>query len=162
MEPKFRPFPIGHPDTTITQLPARDGLAHGNIKRSNRFPNCSFFTDWLSTEDFISWNAEVLESGNYTVELHYACKKADLGTTIELAWKGQRVKHTITEAHDPPLRGAENDRVKRVESYVKAFKPVTLGKIWLKKGQGELRLKATKIPGIKAIDFRLLVFKRAS
>ena len=33
-----RPFLIGHPDYTYTQIPARDGTAHGNIQRSNRFP----------------------------------------------------------------------------------------------------------------------------
>ena len=160
--PEFRPFPIGHADATTTQIPARDGQAHGKIKRSNRFPNCSFFTDWRSTEDYISWDADVLESGNYIVEMHYACAKEDLGASIQLTWKGQSVQHTITEAHNPPLRGAENDRVERVESYVKTFKPVTLGEIWLEKGQGELQLKAIEIPGEQAIDFRLLMFKRSS
>lgn len=94
--------------------------------------------------------------------MHYACAKEDLGASIQLTWKGQSVQHTITEAHNPPLRGAENDRVERIESYVKTFKPVTLGEIWLEKGQGELQLKAIEIPGEQAIDFRLLMFKRSS
>jgi arylsulfatase A-like enzyme len=38
-----RTFPLGHADYKYTQIPARDGIAHGGIKRSNRFPNCSFF-----------------------------------------------------------------------------------------------------------------------
>lgn len=46
-----RPFPVGHPEFRYTQLPARDGIAHGNIERSNRFPNDSFFTNWSSTAD---------------------------------------------------------------------------------------------------------------
>ena len=53
-----RPFVIGHPDAELTQIPARDGVAHGNIKRSNKFPNCSYFTNWTSTEDSITWDAE--------------------------------------------------------------------------------------------------------
>jgi ABC-type Zn uptake system ZnuABC Zn-binding protein ZnuA len=28
-----RTFPVGHPDYTYTQIPARDGLATGNIQR---------------------------------------------------------------------------------------------------------------------------------
>lgn len=60
-----RTFPLGHPDAIITQIPARDGQAHGNIQRSNRFPNCSFFTNWTSLEDRITWDVEVLRGGRF-------------------------------------------------------------------------------------------------
>ncbi|MBT5708382.1 MAG: arylsulfatase [Verrucomicrobia bacterium] len=159
-QPVFRPFLIGNPDFIKTQIPARDGIGHGNIKRSNRFPNCSFFTNWSSTEDHISWDAEVLESGEYSVELHYTCGPDDTGAAIELEWMDQRLQATITEAHNPPIRGGENDRIKRTESYVKAFKPMPLGTIRLTKGRGRLNLRATKIPGEYAMDFRLLMFTR--
>ena len=33
-----RPFPVGHPGFRETVLAARDGVAHGGIERSNRFP----------------------------------------------------------------------------------------------------------------------------
>ncbi|MCK4959211.1 MAG: arylsulfatase, partial [Planctomycetes bacterium] len=46
-----RPFVIGHPDAKRTQIPARDGIGHGNIKRSNRWPNDSFFENWTSLDD---------------------------------------------------------------------------------------------------------------
>jgi hypothetical protein len=48
-----RPFTVGHPDFAITQLPARDAKASGKIKRSNRFPNDSYFTNWTTTEGSI-------------------------------------------------------------------------------------------------------------
>ena len=158
--PAFRPFLIGHPDSEITQMPARDAKQHGNIKRSNRFPNCSYFTNWTSSEDYISWDSEVLTDGNYEVEIYYACEAKDVGARIELEWMNEQLQATITEAHTPPLRGAENDRVQRSESYVKAFKPMTLGTISLKKGRGQLKLRAPKIPGQSAIEFRLMMLKR--
>ena len=71
-----RPFVIAHPGSPLTQLPARDALAHGNIKRSNKFPNCSFFRNWTSPEDKITWTAAVGESGTYEVVLYYAAKAA--------------------------------------------------------------------------------------
>jgi hypothetical protein len=67
---------------------------------------------------------------------------------------------TITKAHDPPLTGMENDRDPRMESYVKDFIPMKLGTITLKKGQGQLTLKALFIKGKQAPDVRLLLFKR--
>ena len=155
-----RPFPIGSPDAKLTQLPARDAIGHGAIERSNRFPNCSFLGNWKNTDDYISWNADVLESGEYEVELHYTCSLENLGTTVQLVWGDQRLSSEVKEAHDPPLLGAENDRVTRVESYVKAFKPLVMGKIRLESGSGELQLRALEIPGEESIEFRLLTLRR--
>ena len=155
-----RPFLIGHPDYASTQMPARDAKEQGDIKRSNRFPNCSFFTEWRDPDDFITWNAEVLTRGDYAVDLYYACAEKDLGATIALSWKNARLNTTINKANDPPLAGAEHDRIVRAESYVRDFKPLRMGVIALEKGRGTLRLQATKIPGDEAMDFRLLMLTR--
>jgi arylsulfatase A-like enzyme len=155
-----RPFLLGHPEYRYTQIPARDGTAHGNIERSNRFPNCSYFTNWTSTDDFLSWDVQVQADGLYEVQVYYTCPAADVGSTIELALNDARLCGRIAEAHDPPLRGGEHDRVPRQESYVKDFKALTLGTIRLAKGRGTLTLRATEIPGSQVMDFRLMMFTR--
>jgi len=155
-----RPFLVGHRGSQYTQLPARDGIAHGKIKRSNRFPNCSFFSNWTAPEEKITWDVEVSEEGAYEVEIYYACAEKELGSMIELSFNGDRVQGRVTEAHDPPLRGGEHDRVKRVESYVKDFKPMKLGILHLGKGRGELTLRALTVAGANVMDFRLLMLKR--
>jgi arylsulfatase A-like enzyme len=155
-----RRFPLGHPDYRYTQIPARDGTAYGNIKRSNKFPNNSFFFNWRSVDDKITWPVEVLADGNHEVELYYTCPAADVGSTIELTCGESRVTARVAEAHDPPLRGGEHDRSPRMESYVKDFAPLKMGVIDLKKGPADLTLQATEIPGGQALDFRLLMFKR--
>ena len=104
-----RPFLIGHQSYRYSQMPARDGVAQGNIKRSNRFPNCSYFANWTSLEDKITWSAEVATDGIYEVELHYACPAADIGSTIELSIGQSRLTAKITVPHDVPTRGGEND-----------------------------------------------------
>lgn len=159
-ETESRPFTIGYPDFPFTQLPARDGVAHGNIQRSNRFPNDSFFTNWTSTSDSITWEVEVLEEGNFEVEIYYTCPPEDTGAVFELKFAGEKLSGKITDAHDPPVTGMENDRVERMESYVKDFKPLKMGTIHLKKGKETLRLKAGSISGSQVMDFRLLMLKR--
>ena len=161
-ETEDRPFTLGHPDYVYTQIPARDGVAHGNIDRSNRHPNDTFFTNWKSTKDSISWDVEVLADGEFEVELYYTVKEQDLGSEIELRLGESSLKATITTAHDPPLVGAERDRDPRIESYTKDFRPMDLGKIALKKGRGNLVLKALKIPGEEVMDVRLLLFRRVN
>lgn len=157
-----RPFLIGHPDYKYTQIPARDGTAHGNIQRSNRFPNCSFFTNWTSLDDKVTWEAQVGASGAYEVEIHYSCPQADVGSTIELSFNDSRLRAQVAEAHDPALRGGENDRVERQESYVKDFKSMKLGTINLRKGRGVLTLRALKIPGSQVMDFRLIMLTKVA
>ena len=157
-----RPFTLGHPDYVYTQIPARDGVAHGNIDRSNRHPNDTFFTNWKSTKDSISWDVEVLADGEFEVELYYTVKEQDLGSEIELRLGESSLKATITTAHDPPLVGEERDRDPRIESYTKDFMFMDLGKIALKKGRGNLVLKALKIPGEEVMDVRLLLFRRVN
>jgi len=153
-----RPFPVGHREFPITHLPARDGVPHGNIRRSARAPNCSFFTNWTSTSDFITWDVEVATSGSYEVVVYYTCPEADVGSIIELSFGDSRIAKKVTQPHDPPLVGAEQDRVSRgSESYVKDFKPVSFGNTRFEKGRGDLSLKALEIPGNAAIDVRYVV-----
>jgi hypothetical protein len=113
-------------------------------------------------------------AGIYEVTIHYAVPEGDEGARIHLSysmpnailpsgkkgfWSSGNV-FLIEEAHDVPNRGQENDRVQRVESYVKDFKVQKIGKIKLRKGKGELKLQATEIPGKTALEFRLLMLKR--
>ncbi len=157
-----RPFTLGHPDYIYTQMPARDGVAYGNIERSNKHPNCTFFTNWRSTEDYISWDVEVLADGEFEVELYYTAKEGDLGAEFELRLGESTLIGALDKAHDPPLVGAERDRDPRIESYTKDFIPMNLGRITFKKGKGDLTLRALKIPGVEVMDFRLLLFKRVN
>ena len=150
-----RPFPVGYPQFPMTPLPARDGVPHGNVRRSASAPNCSFFKNWKSPEDSITWNIEVATAGKYEAVIYYTCPAADTGSTIELSFLGSRLEGKVSEAHDPPLRGAENDRVLRQgESYVKDFKPLRLGTLELSKGRGLLTLRALSVPGRQVMEVR--------
>jgi len=156
-----RAFVVGHPDFKYTQIPARDALVVGdNIKRSNKFPNCSYFTNWVSLEDALYWDVEVPETGEFKVEMEYACSKGDEGMVMELSFNGNRLSKRITRSHEVPARGMENDRVERVESYVKDFRTIEMGTLQLTHGKGRLELKALEIPGKAAIEFRLLMLER--
>lgn len=155
-----RSFVIGHPDYVYTQIPARDAQVTGKIQRSNRWPNNSFFMNWINVKDEIYWDAEVLADGKFEVEIYYTCPKGDEGSLFELSFGESRLEARIDDAHDPPLLGAEEDRYPRMESYVKDFKPMKMGVIELKKGKGRLTLKPKNIKGRTLMDFRLLMLKR--
>lgn len=153
-----RPFVIAHRDFAVTQLPARDAKATGQIKRSNRFPNCSYFGNWVSTDDVITFDATVESAGEFDVVLYYAAKSAD--AKCELTFADASLPFEIAQAHDVPELGAEHDRSPRAESYVKDFRAEPIGRITLPSGRGTLTLKANEIPGSEAFEFRMITLER--
>lgn len=155
-----RPFLVGHKDFAVTYLPARDGIAHGTIERSAKPPNDSYFTNWTSVDDAITWDVEVLTPGLYAAEIWYACEKDDTRCVIELSFKDASVSSKILTPHDPDFLGLQYQRIDRSESKVKLFNRYSLGTINLEKGQGTMQLRAPVIPGDKAIEFRLLCLTR--
>jgi arylsulfatase A-like enzyme len=155
-----RPFYLGHPAVKYTQIPARDGKEHGNIKRSNRWPNCSFFTHWTGLQDSITWQVEVPEDGTFRVALYYTCPEGDEGSTVQLSVGESMLEAIIAEAFDPPLRGMDEDLTPRMESYVKDWKSMDMGTIELTAGTFNMSLKALDMPGKSVIDFRLFLFER--
>ncbi|MEO1528278.1 MAG: arylsulfatase [Planctomycetota bacterium] len=159
---KTRPFPLGHPDARFTQLPARDATTTGDLKRSNRFPNCTYFLNWTNTDEEIVWDVEVLSAAKHDVELFYACPPDDLGSTIELSLGDQKLTAQLTKAVDGPMIGSPNDRVTRMEGDVREWGSMKLGTIRLEPGRKQLRLRATEIPGSQVGEFRLLLFRNTA
>lgn len=153
-----RPLPVGH--APRTELPAADGVGSGGVERSSRHPNASYFRNWTRTDGAVTWDVEVRRAGEYEVAIEYACLPGDVGAELEVGFKGRRVAGTVTDAHDPPLVGAEHDRVPRIESYTRNFRTLRLGTLWLDPGRGPLALKATRIPGRQAVEVASLVLTR--
>jgi len=148
-----RPFPVGYHECPRTRLTARDATIAGKIQRSSPAPNCSYFTHWTTKNDAISWNVAIETAGKYEVAVLYTCPKADVGSAIQLSYGDVKVMGKITEAHDPPLVGAQHDRVPRKgESYMKDFRALKFGTMELPHGTGALTLRATDIPGKQVMD----------
>jgi arylsulfatase A-like enzyme len=150
-----RPFPVGFAEFPRTVLPARDGVPHGGVKRSAPAPNCSFFTAWTKPDDSMTWEVEVNTPGRYEAIVHYTCPRTEVWSVVELTLDKAKWSGAVAEAHDPPLRGQEQDRIPRgAESYVKDFRPLSLGVVELPAGKATLTLRATKVPGAQVADVR--------
>jgi len=150
-----RPFTVGYREFPTIHLPARDGVPHGNVERSARAPNCSFFRNWTSTDDRITWDIAVATPGRYRATLYYTCEEKNVGAKVQLSFGSNAVSTVIREAHDPPLVGRAEDRSDRgSESYVKDFRPMELGTFELPAGRDILMLSALEVPGDAVADVR--------
>ncbi|MGB0578077.1 MAG: arylsulfatase [Limisphaerales bacterium] len=149
-----RPFTVGYAKSTT--LPARDGVPHGTIQRSSKAPNNSFFKNWTSTDDSITWDIEVGREGMYDATVYYTCAKGDVGSHMLLHADGDRadsIEQVVSKAFDPPLYNKSKERVEKSHYFVKDFKPLKMdGPIKLEKGRALLRLRVLQITGEQAID----------
>jgi hypothetical protein len=150
-----RPIAVGYREFPISILPARDGEPRGGMRPSAAAPNSSYFVHWTKPTDAAVWNIEVVTAGTYVVTLDYACAAADVGSQIEFALGGAHLRGKVSEAFDSPLK-PEQDTLPRppAESVMRDFQTMTLGEVRLEPGKGELKLRATDIPGKSVMDLR--------
>ena len=155
--PGARPFPVGYREFPVTLLPARDGIPQGEVQRSSKHPNSSFFQNWTRLEDRIVWNVDIHTAGTYSFSLDYTCAEKDAGATVEISLGSATLQARVTPAWDPPLRTLQQDTLPRGihgESPMKEFRTLHAGTMHLEKGPGALTLRATLIPGEKVMDLR--------
>ena len=155
-----RPFLIGYPALQYEILPASEASSTGSFIRSSIHPNDSYYKQWRNDSDRVIWNVQVMEEGDFEVEFHYACSDKNIGTSIELSFGDAKVISAIQSSNDAEIIGKREDRVERDESYLKIFKPLSLGRIRLNKGDGSLVLHAVGLKYPDDLEFYRLVFKR--
>ena len=153
------PIPVGYPGWPEVELPTPEATWVGGLEYGGRFPNNNWVTNWRSTGDYLYWELDVVDAGDYEVTLLYTCAEANLGAHMAVKAGGSRVTGIITEAHDPPFLPSP-DRVPRIEVYEKKWADLTPGTISLPKGRTQLVVKALKIPGDTAMDLKAVRLKR--
>ena len=127
---KKRPFTILGKSNFNNVLPARDSYFSGGLKRSNRYPNDSFLTNW-SEADSIYWPIQVMSDGLYSMRIFINSDKESLNSEIIVSSNNDNVKGKVEKVFLSDLRGMENDRVPRIESYLKDFQSIDLDPIYL-------------------------------
>lgn len=150
-----RPIPVGYREFPITMLPARDGEPRGTVERSSAAPNCSYFINWKSTNDTLTWLIDIHTTGRYEVTVDYTCPDADVGSLVQLSCGKSRLTGRVGPGWDPPLN-TNQDTLPRPhgESQMKEFHTMKLGEVQLEQGEAHLVLQALEIPGQSVMDVR--------
>lgn len=100
---------------------------------------------WDSTEDYMYWEIDCSDSGNYAVELDYLCKKNNTGSVIECA-VGEVRKQIVVRDAFYSKQIPSPDRVPRKEAYEMAgWKNLRVGIFPVPKGRSVIKIKALRI-----------------
>ncbi len=149
-----RPYPVGYAEFPVTMLPARDGEPHGGVRRSSGAPNCSYFVNWKTREDSMTWDIDVHTSGEYEVTIDYACPEADAGAMIELRFGESKTAGKVGPGWYPPLLDGQDRASRKAESFMRDFRTLKLGSMSMAAGRGLLTLRALEIPGETVMEVR--------
>lgn len=149
-----RPYPVGYAEFPITMLEARDGIPQGEVKRSSSAPNCSYFVNWKTKEDSMTWDIDVHTAGEYEVTIDYACPEADAGSTVELSFDTAKTTGKVTPGWFPRLLDDQDRASRKGESYMRDFHTLPLGTITLPAKRGLLNLHALEIPRQTVMEVR--------
>ena len=152
-----RPFTISGNLNVNNVLPARDSYFSGGIKRSNRYPNDSFLTNW-SKSDSIYWPIQVMNDGLYSLRIFINANNESLNSELIVSTNNSNAEGKVNKVFISDLRGMENDRVPRIESYLKDFDAIDLKPIYLTKQSKYLSIKRGN-NSLGSLDFKRIILK---
>lgn len=148
-------LPVGYDAFPHAYIPTQDATLQGGLERSSIHPNCSYILNWTDVDASLTWELDVKQSGLYAVEIMYACSPENTGSSLELRAGAEFLRTTLAEPFDSPVMD-KDDRVPRVESYDKAFTPLSMGVLPLTAGLQPLVLRCLEKPGPAVGEIRAL------
>jgi len=152
-------LPIGFSTTEVVALQAEDSKLSNGLEFTKKIGWAhDTVTNWMSTEESVAWDLDVLHSGSYEITLMYACAPSDTGARIELEIGDQQVSSRLEKAHDPQPPTPREANHKRVETqgpvWVRRHAPLSFPTVTLRKGTTRLIVRATEIPGKQALTLK--------
>ena len=123
-------------DGTVS-LHARAADVHGSMLRFQSPPHLDSLGHWGKQEDWVSFDFELTETGNFDVELLYCCKKEDAGSKVDITVGGQKLTQIVQATEE------------------RKFVPRVVGSVELNRvGRHYLTIKPQSKPGDLVMDMR--------
>lgn len=138
------PVHVGHEHWPKVELPAHEGTVFGNVKYHG---GAGWANDWVENfkheGDSILWNIEVVEPGNYWLDVELLAKKDDIGKLFYVEIADQLRFFEIQQENQ--IQKVENrDRVKRKEVEELIWGKQAIGNLDLEEGYFQLKLASSK------------------
>ncbi|WP_299666526.1 arylsulfatase [uncultured Polaribacter sp.] len=167
-----KPILVGYEDYPITHLPAheanlfppfefRKDRKHTGIAYHSLYGWAHDWIDfWTKTEAFASWDIEVIEDGEFEIEMKYALAKENVGAELMLEVDNQQILIDSLESFEHS-EFQNFDRVERGQEAPETdWNTVTIGQLRLTKGVKTISLKAIKINGEKTIELKGILLNK--
>ncbi|MBD3352280.1 MAG: hypothetical protein GF364_12405 [Candidatus Lokiarchaeota archaeon] len=152
-------IPIGYKESQLVRLPATHCKFHGNL----RFEGYGFYYDWItnwkSTDDYVTWEINVVKEGQYEIWFKYSCKKKYIGSLIQIEVDNQILNSVLDRAFKSK-KIKRPDRIIRYEEHERTWGMFKVGTLKLTCGQKTFKVSFKEIPRKYAIELYEVQIKK--
>jgi len=131
--------PIGYDQAKTVRIQAPEGRRYGQLKYYSRIPNNSWIFDFLTPDDYMTFELDAVQAGDFEIAVEYA--QPGEGNPLIVAQCGSNTiraglpKHLADSIPSP-------DRVQRWQAHERTWGKQTIGVIPIAKGQHVLKIYA--------------------
>jgi arylsulfatase A len=131
--------PVGYDEAKTVRIQAPEGKIHGPLKYYSRIPNNSWIYDFLTPDDYLTFELDAVQLGDYELSVEYSQTDGILPVLVaECGANTVRAglpKHLADSISSP-------DRVLRWQAHERTWGKQTIGVVPLQKGQHQLKIFA--------------------
>ncbi|MDB6075826.1 MAG: atsA 16, partial [Verrucomicrobiaceae bacterium] len=150
---------LGHVDENPIELTTPNGRLAGGLDFGGLAPNNSWVHNWRDVNGSVTWELNVVEAGDYSIELQYLCPQADAGAKIEVVANDKSFPAVVGAT--PVIALPSPDRVPREkEAFEMKWFYLKPGTVHLEKGRVEIQVKAVEKPGEEVMQLKALWMRR--
>lgn len=167
-----KPIPVGYPEYPMTVLPAheanlyppfefRKDRKHTGIAYHSLYGWAHDWIDfWTKTEAWAQWEIDVVNDGEYLLEMNYSLSPEDVGVIIELEIDQHRKKILLDKPFEHESFPNHDRVIRKQEAPETNWATIELGKFRLEKGVFSLIIRSKEIPGEKSIELKEVIVNK--
>lgn len=160
------PIQVGHNEWPCVTLPAHEADLHPTPPEGLSYVGRAgwandWLTQWTSPHAFATWPIQVVQPGNYKIELEYSLATADPPLQLQLQSPTTQLTSELSEPHDA-VRVPSPDRIGRKEVFERKWKVISLGTLRLEKGDQPLKLQATNADKNSTLEVKSIRLTRVT
>ncbi len=155
------PLPVGHDAHNPVELHAPQAYFSGGL-RFHAGPGFAhdWLTGWTSAEARLWFEVEVVQAGEYAVEIDHACPEAEAGSVIRVRAGTAAVEAAVTPAPIRPVDLPTRDAKGRERYQNRVWGTLVVGRLPLAAGRQQITVEVVRMAGAQVMDFKQLRLRR--
>lgn len=167
-----KPIPVGYEEYPTTELPAHEANLYPpfEFRKDRRHTGIAYHSlygwahDWIdfwtNTSAYAEWGIEVVEEGDYEIQLKYALGQENLGVKLQVEIENQKLIVENLEVFEHS-KFKNNDRVQREQEAPETdWSLIIGGTLKLNKGIQKVKISSIEIPGEKSIELKAIHLRK--
>lgn len=155
------PLPVGHAEHNPVELHAPQAYSSGGL-HYHAGPGFAhdWLTGWTSVKDRLWFDVEIVQAGEYELEIDYACAPADAGSLLRVRAGDAVAEVVVPAAPVQPVALSTRDAKGRERYQKRVWGTLPVGRLTLTAGRQLLAIEAVRLAGAQVMDFKQIRLRR--